>query len=64
VGALPGIAALVAHGGAAGAIAEALVGLAVVGVFAAIWIRERSVRRAGEAAEEDGSPSDVNEPER
>ena len=41
MGALPG---LVAHGGAAGAVVEALVGMAVLGVFLAIWLRERRVR--------------------
>ena len=46
MGALPG---LVAHGGVAGAAVEALVGLAVLGVFVAIWLRERRVRGSGEA---------------
>jgi hypothetical protein len=36
---------VVAHGGVAGAIAEAGVALAVMGVFAAVWLRERSARR-------------------
>jgi hypothetical protein len=34
-----------AHGGVPGAIAEAAIALAVVGLFAAIWLRERSARR-------------------
>lgn len=33
-----------AHGGVGGAIVEALVGLAVLGVFVAIWLRERQAR--------------------
>ncbi|GIU94685.1 MAG: hypothetical protein KatS3mg012_1142 [Gaiellaceae bacterium] len=36
----------VAHGGLAGAVVESLVVLAVGGVFAAIWLRERRARRA------------------
>jgi hypothetical protein len=36
---------VLAHGGAAGAIAEAFVGIAVVGVLVAVWLRERSARR-------------------
>jgi hypothetical protein len=38
------LAGLIAHGGAAGAVVEALVLLAIVGVFLAVWLRER---RAG-----------------
>ena len=38
------LAWLVAHGGVAGAIVEALVVLAVVGVLAAVWLRERKDR--------------------
>lgn len=58
MGALPG---LVAHGGVGGAVVEALVGLAILGVFVAVWLRERKVR--GEAdgpaqlRDEDGPPS-------
>ena len=37
---------LLAHGGLAGAIAEALMVLAVVGVLGAVWLRER--RRTGD----------------
>lgn len=37
---------MIAHGGVAGAIVEALVVVAVIGVFAAIWLRERSARRS------------------
>jgi hypothetical protein len=33
--------ALIAHGGVAGAIVETLVVLVVVGVFVAVWLRER-----------------------
>jgi hypothetical protein len=43
----PGV---LAHGGVAGAIAEAAVGIAVVAVFVAIWLRERSARREEEQA--------------
>ncbi len=35
---------MVAHGGVAGAVVEALVALAVLGVFAAVWLRERRAR--------------------
>jgi hypothetical protein len=35
------LAELIAHGGTAGAIVEALVVLAVVAVFLAVWLRER-----------------------
>jgi uncharacterized membrane protein len=45
------------HGGLAGGIAEAFVGLAVVGVFVAIWLRERSARRE----QEDADLSDLEE---
>jgi hypothetical protein len=38
VGALAG---LVAHGGVGGAIAEALLAVAVIGLFVAVWLRER-----------------------
>ena len=48
MGALPG---LVAHGGVAGAVAEALVGVAVLGLFVAVWLRER---KALSDAEPDG----------
>ena len=41
MGALPG---LVAHGGVAGAFVEALVGIAVLGLFLAVWLRERRIR--------------------
>ena len=39
-----------AHGGLAGAIAEAVVALAVTGVFIAVWLRERSARKSRAAA--------------
>jgi hypothetical protein len=42
--------ALTAHGGLAGAIVETLVVLAVVGVFVAVWLRER--RGGGEPDDE------------
>jgi hypothetical protein len=42
--------ALIAHGGVAGAIVEMLLVLAVVGVFVAVWLRER---RAGGGREPD-----------
>jgi hypothetical protein len=40
-----------AHGGVLGAIAEAMVGLAVLGVFVAIWLRERSARKERDQAD-------------
>lgn len=43
------MAGLIAHGGTAGAIVEALVGLAVVAVFLAVWLRERRLGRSGAA---------------
>jgi hypothetical protein len=59
VGALAGI---VAHGGVAGAFVEALVGVAVLGLFVAVWLRERRVREEGEGGsarlrDEDDPPS-------
>jgi hypothetical protein len=47
-GLVPG--ALVAHGGVAGAIVEALLTLSIVAVFFAVWLRER---RAGRADDRD-----------
>lgn len=44
------LAGLVAHGGVAGAAIEALLGLAVIGLFVAIWLRERRAR--GESGSE------------
>jgi hypothetical protein len=41
------VAGLIAHGGVAGAIAESLVGIVVLAIFASVWIRERRARRAG-----------------
>jgi hypothetical protein len=35
------LAGLIAHGGVAGAIVEALVLVAIAGVFLAVWLRER-----------------------
>lgn len=39
-----------AHGGTAGAAVEALIGVAVIGLFVAIWLRER--RERGESGSE------------
>jgi hypothetical protein len=36
----------IGHGGTAGAIVEALVAVAVVGAFIAVWLRERSARKS------------------
>ena len=48
---------LIAHGGIAGAIVEATIALAVVGVLVAVWLHER--RRGDEPGiEEDGSYDD------
>lgn len=35
------LAGLIAHGGAAGAIVESLIVLAVIAVLVAVWVRER-----------------------
>jgi hypothetical protein len=48
------VLALVAHGGTAGAIAEALIALVVIGVLVAVWLRERSARRAEEESIDPG----------
>lgn len=37
-----------AHGGTAGAIAESSIALVVVGVFVAIWLRERVAHKSQE----------------
>ncbi len=37
---------VLAHGGIPGAIAEAALAFAVVGIFASIWFRERSARKS------------------
>lgn len=42
--ALPGLASLVAHGGAGGAIVEGLLVLSIAGVFLAVWLREKRAR--------------------
>ncbi len=39
------IEGVLAHGGVAGAIVEATVGIAFVSVFVAAWLRERSARK-------------------
>jgi len=44
VAALPLHPDLLAHGGVGGAIVEALVVVAVAGVFVAVWLRERGRR--------------------
>jgi hypothetical protein len=49
VAALAGLA-LLAHGGVGGAIVEAMVALSVLGLFLAVYLRER---RAGRSHEED-----------
>ena len=41
---------LVAHGGVAGAIVEALLAVSVAAIFVAVWLRER---RAGRSGDED-----------
>jgi hypothetical protein len=47
----------VAHGGLAGAVVEALVALAIIGLLLAVWLRER--RRGDEPeVEEDGRDGD------
>jgi hypothetical protein len=45
------IAALIAHGGLVGAIAEASIAIVVTGVFVAVWLRERSARKSKASAE-------------
>ena len=37
---------MIAHGGTGGAIVEALLALSIAGVFLAVWLRERRVRRS------------------
>jgi hypothetical protein len=37
---------LLAHGGIPGAIAEAALAFAVIGIFGSIWLRERSARKS------------------
>jgi hypothetical protein len=37
---------VVAHGGAAGAAVELLTLIAIIVVFAAVWLRERSARKS------------------
>jgi hypothetical protein len=43
VGALAG---LVAHGGVAGAIVEALLAIGIAALFVAVWLRERRASRS------------------
>jgi hypothetical protein len=51
-------AGLVAHGGLAGALVEAAIVLALVGVLVWVWLRERRADREGDLSEreENGSP--------
>ena len=44
--ALAGLTPLLAHGGVGGAIVEALLALSIAGLFLAVWLRERHVRRS------------------
>ena len=53
MGALAGV---VAHGGTAGAVVEALLVLAVVAVFVAVWARERASRRSSRTTGADDEP--------
>jgi hypothetical protein len=45
--------AVVAHGGAAGLVIEGLLAATVIGVFLAVWLRER---RAGRSRSEEQEP--------
>lgn len=55
------LAGLIAHGGAAGAVVEGLVAVAVAGVLLAVFLRERRGGKAGKNGEaglrEDDEPS-------
>jgi hypothetical protein len=42
-----------AHGGVAGAIVEALIALSVLGLFLAVYLRERRIGRSHEEDERD-----------
>ncbi len=42
---------MIAHGGVGGLIVEGLLAVTVLGVFAAVWLRER---RAGRSRSDDG----------
>ena len=57
------ISPVLAHGGLAGAIAEGAIALAVVGVFVAIWLRERSARQASEEPDAESDLSGGSDPE-
>ena len=50
-------AGLVAHGGLAGALVEAAIVLALVGVLVWVWLRERRADREDELNERDGEES-------
>jgi ABC-type phosphate transport system permease subunit len=39
------VTAVLAHGGTAGLVVEALLAVTVLAVFAAVWVRERRARR-------------------
>ena len=50
-------AGLVAHGGLAGALVEAAIVLALVGILVWVWLRERRADREDELNERDGEES-------
>jgi len=50
-------AGLVAHGGLAGALVEAAIVLALVGVLVWVWLRERRADRDEHLSERDGEDS-------
>jgi hypothetical protein len=49
---------LIAHGGTAGAIVEATLLVAVIGVFGAVWMRERRARE-----DRDDGPARLRDPD-
>lgn len=53
------LAGLVGHGGAGGAVVETLVVLTIVGVFFAVWLRERRAR----SSDEEGGDEDQSKPQ-
>ena len=44
---------LVAHGGVGGAIVESLLALTILGIFLAVWLRERRASRSRDEEGED-----------
>jgi hypothetical protein len=50
-------AGLVAHGGLAGALVEAAIVLALVGVLVWVWLRERRADREDDLSEREGNGS-------